>query len=46
MLTAVADLLGLSSNTLLVAVAMAAVGMAAAVVGCFSVLRRRALIGA
>ena len=45
MLTAVADLLGLSSNTLLVAVAMAAVGMAAGVVGCFSVLRRRALIG-
>ncbi len=45
LLTAVAEQLGLSANTLVVAVAMAAVGMAAGVVGCFSVLRRRALVG-
>lgn len=44
-LTAVAERLGLSANTLVVAVAMAAVGMAAGIVGCFSVLRRRALVG-
>lgn len=45
LLTVVAEHLGISSNTLVVAVAMAAVGMAAGVVGCFSVLRRRALVG-
>ena len=45
LLTAVANTLGLSPNTLVVTVGMAAVGMAAGVVGCFSVLRRRALVG-
>ena len=37
--------MGVSINTLVVTLAMAAVGMAAGVVGCFSVLRRRALVG-
>lgn len=45
LLTAVANLVGLSPNTLVVTLAMAAVGMAAGVVGCFSVLRRQALVG-
>lgn len=45
LLKAAADLVGLSPNTLVVTVAMAAVGMAAGVVGCFSVLRRQALVG-
>ena len=45
LLHAAAASLGISSNTLVVTLAMAAVGMAAGVVGCFSVLRRRALVG-
>ncbi len=45
LLTAAAHVLGLSPNTFVVTVGMAAVGMAAGVVGCFSVLRRRALVG-
>jgi len=36
---------GIPYNTLVVTVAMAAVGLAAGVVGCFGVLRRRALVG-
>lgn len=36
---------GLPYNTLVVAAAVAAVGFAAGVVGCFGVLRRRALVG-
>ena len=35
----------LSHNTIVVAIGVAAVGVAAAVVGCFGVLRRRALVG-